>query len=459
MDRKVKTVILAAGMGTRMKSEKPKCLHEILGYPMLHYIIEASKKVGCEEICVVIGHKGEMVMEALQDTPGITFVQQKEQLGTGHAVMQASKFIEGEPSDVLVLCGDTPLVQGEVLERLLQVHQMEKNAVTVLSTIVENPTGYGRIVRDAGGNFLYSVEQRDATEAQRKIQEVNSGMYCFQSEALLEALAKIDNQNSQGEYYLPDAVPKIMEAGGRAEAAICEDSAVILGVNDRMQLLEATQIMQKRINRRLMAEGVTLLSMENTYVSPHVRIGRDTVLYPGTFLEGNTHIGEHCVIGPNSRIVDCTIGDHVTIQNSTLLDSTIQDFVNVGPFAYVRPGSVIGPSVKVGDFVEIKNSVIGEGTKISHLTYVGDADVGKNINFGCGTVLVNYDGKEKHRSVIEDHAFIGCNTNLVSPVRVGEGAFIAAGSTITSDVPPDALGIARARQVNKEDWVQKRGKR
>ena len=448
----LKAVILAAGAGTRMKSRTPKVLHKVLGKTMLDYVISSAMEAGIEDICVVVGHQGEIVKE---HTKNVTFVEQSEQLGTGHAVMQAQQFI-GNTGRTLVLFGDTPLITSETLTQLIKFHEKNENQVTVLSTNVGDPSGYGRIIRDAQGNFVKSVEHKDANEEELKVKEINSGMYCFDSESLQVALGEIDNNNAQGEYYLPDTLVKIMESGGKVDAMPSMASDDIFGVNTKVQLAYVTRIMQQRINEYHMLNGVSIVQPESVFIAPDVTIGSDTVIYPNCYVEGITKIGELNTIGPNTKIVDSVIGEENIIEQSTVLDSKIGSNTTVGPFAYIRPNSSIGDSCKIGDFVEIKNSTLNHHTKVSHLTYIGDADVGTEVNFGCGTVVVNYDGVKKHRSTIEDRAFIGCNTNLVSPVVVHEGAYTAAGSTITKDVPKDSLAIARTKQTNLEEWVTRK---
>lgn len=450
---KTKALILAAGQGTRMKSEKPKVLHEIFGKALVEYPIASAKYVGAEEICIIIGHKAEEIKDYLGEE--MTYALQAQQLGTGHAVMQGLDFIEGA-DEVLILCGDTPLITGETLERLLSFHREKGNALTVLSALLDEPTGYGRIVRNNEGHFIKIVEQKDATEEEKQITEINGGMYVFKASLLKEALAQITNNNAQNEYYLTDTIEILKNKGHLVDAMPIIEVDDILGVNSREQLSEATSIMKRRINKTHMINGVTIVDTESTYIGPDVVIGRDTVIEPGCMLEGNTTIGEDCRIGYNSKIKNTTIKDNVDIEISVITDSFIDESTHVGPFAYIRPNSHIGKNIKVGDFVEIKNANIGDGTKISHLTYIGDADVGENVNFGCGTVVVNYDGEKKHRTTIGDHAFIGCNTNLVSPVVIEDNAYTAAGSTITKTVPKDSLGIARAKQENKEGWVSKK---
>lgn len=446
------TVILAAGEGKRMKSKHSKVLHKVCGLPLIEWVMRAAPD-GSRKI-VVVGHCADEVKEAIGDRA--EYALQAEQKGTGHAVMQAEALLKEQEGTVLILSGDVPMITKETLEDAYAFHCGEKNAVTVLTAKVDNPFGYGRVLRSQSGGIEKIVEQKDATAEEAKTNEVNSGMYFFEVPALLEALHGLSCDNAQGEYYLTDTIGLILKAGLKAGGYVMEDSAQMSGINDRIQLAEAEQMMRRRLVYRLMQEGVTVTAPETVYVGADVKVGRDSIILPNTMLEGNTVIGEDTLIGPNSRIVDSVIGDGTEVQSSVILQSEIGAAAHVGPFAYVRPNSKIGDHTKIGDFVEIKNATIGNGTKVSHLTYVGDADVGDKVNFGCGTVLVNYDGKKKYRSTIGDQAFIGCNTNLVSPVTVGNGAFIAAGSTITEDVPPETLAIARSRQTIKENWNDRR---
>jgi bifunctional UDP-N-acetylglucosamine pyrophosphorylase/glucosamine-1-phosphate N-acetyltransferase len=452
----IAAIILAAGEGKRMKSKNSKVVHKICGKPLVKWVDRAAKEAGISDSIIVVGHKAEQVKEAMGEE--VDFVLQAEQLGTGHAVMQCESFLKGKNGTVMVLCGDTPLLSSETLAETLKYHHKNNYAATVITSEVGDPTGYGRIIRNSADDIVKIVEQKDATEEEKKINEINSGMYCFDIEKLLGALSKLGNNNNQGEYYLPDTLEILISEGQKVGAYKTLNSDDILGINDKVQLYAAEQIMKKRINEGLMRNGVIIIDPNTSYIDADAKIGRDTVIYPNTIIEGETEIGEDCVIGPNSRIVDSFIDEGAEVANSVVLQSKIGHKTKVGPFAYIRPESNIGSKVKIGDFVEVKKSKVGDNTKISHLTYVGDAEVGKNVNLGCGVVFVNYDGKKKHKTVVEDDCFIGCNTNLVSPVVVKKGAYIAAGSTITEEVPENSLAIARCRQTVKEDWVLKKGK-
>lgn len=450
---KLKVIILAAGEGKRMKSKLPKVLHKVQGRTMLDHVIDAAEKSGAEDICVVIGHGADEVKAAVEGR-NVKFAVQEKQLGTGHAVMQAGNFIE-EDCDILVLYGDTPLITPETIGKLLDFHKAEENSISIISAIVENPAGYGHIIRNEKGEFLKNIEHKDADDKEKLVKEINTGIYCFTGKALKKGLSLLKNDNAQGEYYLPDTLEIILKDGGRVNAMVADSADEFAGVNSRMQLAEAEKYMRRKINLMHMENGVTMIDPERTYIEAGVKIGCDTVLLPGVVLEGNTVIGEDCVVGPDSRLTNVKLGKGVKFQYSTAIDSSVDDNTTVGPYAYIRPDCHIGKNVKIGDFVEVKNSVVGDGTKVSHLTYIGDSDVGERINFGCGTVTVNYDGHKKFRTVIGDDVFIGCNTNLVAPVKVGSGSYIAAGSTITDDIPENCLAIARERQINKTGWVKK----
>ena len=448
-------LILAAGEGKRMKSEKSKVVHKVCGKEMINRVLDSAILAGAKESQIVIGHCADMVKEATEGRA--TYAYQYEQLGTGHAVMQARAFLE-ESDNVCILTGDTPLISAQTLSEAAQAHISENNDVTVLTANFDNPFGYGRIIRNADGSVKKIVEHKDATQSELEVREINSGMYFFKAKSLLGALDSITNKNAQGEYYLTDALEIICSGGGKAGAYIVKTPDEIMGVNDRLQLSIAEKIMRKKINEKYMLSGVTIIDPDNTYICDDAVIGTDTVIYPGTVIEGKTVIGKNVYIGPNCKLTDAVIGDETDVNISTITQSSVGCRTHVGPYAYIRPGCVVGVECKVGNFVELKKAVIGNGTKLSHLTYVGDAEVGSKVNFGCGTVVVNYDGKNKYKTVIKDNAFIGCNSNLVSPVTVNEGAYIAAGSTITDEVPKDSLAIARARQVIKENWNDRRKK-
>ena len=450
------SIILAAGEGTRMKSKHPKVLHRVAGKTLVEHVMDVAAKVGSDRTILVVGN-GKSAVEAALEGYEVEYAHQTERLGTGHAVSIALEAL-GDETDVLILCGDTPLLSAETLEALVQHHKRSEAGCTVLTAELEVPFGYGRIVRDEEGNVLGIVEEKDASDVEKRIREINSGVYVVKRETLLKEIPRISNDNAQGEYYLTDLIKLARSSEIKVSAFMTRDAAEISGINSRVQLSECEALFRDRINKALMQDGVTMIDPGSTYVDADVVIGRDTILYPGCILEKGTVIGEDCEIGPNVRLKRCNIGNGVTIKDSTAMDSMVGNDSMIGPYAYVRPGSVIGERVKVGDFVEIKNSNIGDGAKISHLTYVGDGDVGENVNLGCGVVFVNYDGKKKHRTVVEDDAFIGCNVNLVSPVTVGEGAYVAAGSTITKDVPSGCLAIARDKQKNIEGWVKRKNR-
>ena len=445
----MKAVILAAGNGTRMKSNLPKCMHKILGRTMLNIVLDTLIEAGTSEIIVVTGYGEEKLRESV--SASVVFVRQAERLGTGHAVMTAAGFLN-EFDDVLVINGDTPLLTADSYHWLMESHIKDENAITVVSTRLDKPFGYGRIIRPVSdGQFLRIVEHRDLEDGQESVNEINTGVYFFQGKALLDALQLIKPRNAAREYYLPDTLEIIQSNGLKAGVILAPAAGEFVGINNRVQLAQAVEVLKRRINEKHMMNGVTIIDPNSAWISHDVTIGADTIIYPGVILE-NTRIGENCVIRSNSRIKDSDISNDVEIDNSVIIGASIGEHSQVGPFAYLRPNTHIGAHNKIGDFVEIKNSTLGDYTKASHLTYIGDSDVGRRINFGCGTVTVNYDGNKKYRTVIEDNAFIGCNTNLIAPVIVKEGAYIAAGSTITEDVPEKSLSIARARQVNKPGW-------
>ncbi|RLQ91688.1 bifunctional UDP-N-acetylglucosamine diphosphorylase/glucosamine-1-phosphate N-acetyltransferase GlmU [Falsibacillus albus] len=447
------SVILAAGQGTRMKSKLYKVLHPVCGKPMVEHVVDQISELDINKTVTIVGHGAELVQSQLEGKS--EFALQEEQLGTAHAVMQAKNVLGSQEGVTLVVCGDTPLIKASTMEALIQLHQGQGAKATILTAHANDPTGYGRIIRNEEGHVEKIVEHKDASDEERKVKEINTGTYCFDNQALFQALENVSNDNSQGEYYLPDVIEILKEQGEIVSAYQTEDFEETLGVNDRVALSEAERIMKKRINEKHMRNGVTFIDSANTYIGADVEIGRDTVIYPGTVLSGNTIIGEDCQIGPNTEIQNCEIGSNTVIKQSVAHDSSIGQDVKIGPFAHIRPQSDIHDEVKIGNFVEIKKSVFGKGSKASHLSYIGDAEVGSDVNLGCGSITVNYDGKNKFLTKIEDGVFVGCNSNLVAPVTIGKGAYVAAGSTITEDVPGEALSVARARQVNKENYVQK----
>ncbi len=447
-------IILAAGAGIRMKSRIPKVLHQVCGRTMLEQVIRQVKLCGMKDVIVVVGHGSEEVMAACADMD-VKFALQKEQLGTGHAVMQAADFIPGE-GDVIILCGDTPLIRCQTLQDFIKAHHQSRNDGTVLTADLEDPFGYGRIVKDEKGNLKKIVEQKDASDVEKTVSEINSGVFCFKADLLKANLARLNTNNAQDEYYITDVISLAASEGKRAGIYKIKDADEIMGINNRIQLALAEKIMQSRIVEKLMLDGVTFIDKESTYIEDSVEIGMDTIVYPGAILKGKTRIGESCIIGQNSRIEDSTVGDFVEIQSSVIIKSSVGDQSTIGPFAYLRPGSQLGRHVKIGDFVEVKNAAIGNYSKASHLSYIGDADVSSHVNIGCGVVFVNYDGKKKYRSIILSGAFIGSNSNVVAPVTVGENAYIAAGTTVTRDVPSGALCLGRVKEKHIEGWVARK---
>lgn len=420
MENDIIAIVMAAGKGTRMKSKNSKLVQKIYGKEIVKRAVENAQKAGVKDIVAVVGYKKEEVMKVLGDN--IKYAYQDEMLGTGHAVMQAKEYLKGKKGKVLVLNGDVPLIRPETLNKLIEKSIENKEYATLLTAIYDDPTGYGRIVRDEGGNIEGIVEEKDTTPEQKKIKEINAGIYCFDIEALLKALEKVTPNNKQGEYYITDVIQIMNDSGLKTGAVLVEDNTEILGINDRIQLGILTKVLQMRINTELMKNGVTIEDTNTTYIYDDVEIGMDTVIHPNTTIKSGVVIGEDCEIGPNS---------------------------------YIREGCKLANHVKIGSFVEIKKAIIGEGTKVPHLSYMGDCEIGEKCNIGCGTITCNYDGFNKSKTIIGNHSFIGSNTNLVAPVTLGDNTFVAAGSTITDDVPEYALAIARQRQTNKENWNKK----
>jgi bifunctional UDP-N-acetylglucosamine pyrophosphorylase/glucosamine-1-phosphate N-acetyltransferase len=451
---RAKAVILAAGLGKRMKSELPKVLHPLCGFPMIDWIVHTAAEAAGQTPLLVVGRGADLVKEHLGDQA--QFVTQETQLGTGHAVMTARDALKDQEGHVLVLAGDTPLLKHETLTRLIEKAEDTGAAAVALTAYMDDPTGYGRIMRDQNGAFQAIVEDKDTSESQRQIREINTSIYCFQSQRLIDALDRLGNDNAQGEYYLTDTLAIILEMGGAVETLCIDDPEQIMGINDRVQLAAAASVMRRRINEMHMRAGVTLIDPAATYIDAGVAIGPDTVIYPGNVLMGATSIGSRCVLYPGNRIADSIIGNDVTIQSSVIIESRVGSHTAIGPAAHLRPASRVGSHVRIGNFVETKKAEIGDGTKVSHLTYVGDAVIGEHTNVGCGVVFVNYDGRKKHLTQVGSHSFIGCNVNLIAPVEIEDNTYVAAGSTITDKVEEGDLAIARARQVNKKGWVARR---
>ncbi len=454
MASKLTAIVMAAGKGTRMKSEHPKAITPLLGQPLTSYVLRALEQVDTEPIIVVVGHGADLVKQALGER--YLYALQAEQLGTGHAVMQAMPHLPSDAEYVLIASGDSPLVTPEVFASLYETARQTEAACVLATAILEDPTGYGRILRDAQGNVVGIVEEKDATPEQKAIREVCTSFYCFRADALRDALPHLSNQNAQGEYYLTDVIGILAGQGARVVAWQSPDPTLLLGVNNRWELAQAAQAVRMRILKQLCLDGVTVVDPATTYIEPTVQIGRDTVIEPNTHLRGNTIIGANCTLGPDLYLQDSVVGDNCHLFRSHIIQARIDSDVSVGPFAHIRPGTVLHTGVRVGDFVEIKNVEIGEGTKVLHLTYLGDATVGKGTNIGAGTITCNYDGERKHRTVIGDGVFVGSHATLIAPLTIGDGAYIAAGSPITDDVPPESLAIARSYQTIKAGWVRKR---
>ncbi len=446
---KLKTLILAAGKGTRMKSDMPKVIHKVNGVPMITKIIDTLSGLNPEENILILGHKKEEVLKVVGEN--CDYVLQTEQLGTGHAVIQAKEKLEGYDGDVMILYGDTPLLRESTLKSLYEYHKESGAVTTILTSIYENPFGYGRIVKE-DGLVKAIVEEKEASEEIKKIKEINAGVYCFNSKELFKALDKIDNNNEKGEYYLTDVIGIQVSENKKVQSFILEDKMEILGVNSKVELAQAGKVLRDRKNRELMEEGVILIDPETTYVEESVKVRRDTVLYPGVVLQGKTVIGENCEIIGNSRIIDSVLGNNIRVESSVIEESILEDGVTMGPFAHIRPKSLLKEKVHIGNFVEVKKSTLEKGVKAGHLTYLGDAQVGENTNIGAGTITCNYDGVNKFKTVIGKDAFIGSDSMLVAPVNIGEKALIGAGSVITKDVPSNSLAVSRSKQIIKTDW-------
>jgi bifunctional UDP-N-acetylglucosamine pyrophosphorylase/glucosamine-1-phosphate N-acetyltransferase len=450
-------VILAAGKGTRMKSMQPKVLHPLAGKPLIEHVLRTVDRLEAASTVLVIGHGADDVRAALAARPSLHFVVQSPQLGTGHALLQAEPVLAGKRGTVLLLYADVPLLQASTLSRLIETHRGARAAATVLTAQVADPYGYGRIVRDDDGRITRIVEQRDASSEEQAIGEINSGIYAFDLAPLFGALHSLATDNAQGEYYLTDLVSIYHRAGLPVETLRLEQTPELQGVNSRVDLAELTLVLRNRKNRDLMLDGVTLEDPATTYVEEDVTVGPDTVLAPGVMLEGRTTVGARCRIHAGAHLINATIADDVTILDRTVItDATVGPGASVGPFAHIRPESVIAEHARVGNFVELKKTSLGSHSKANHLAYLGDATIGARVNVGAGTITCNYDGERKHQTIIEDGVFIGSDSQLIAPVRIGRDAYVAAGSSITQDVPADALAIARGRQDTKPGWAAKR---
>ncbi|MBI3994396.1 MAG: bifunctional UDP-N-acetylglucosamine diphosphorylase/glucosamine-1-phosphate N-acetyltransferase GlmU [Nitrospirae bacterium] len=455
----VATVILAAGQGKRMKSKRAKVLHSVAGRPMILYAVETARRLPSDKIIVVAAHQAEAVKDVLKDRP-IRIIHQGRPLGTGHAVLQTESALAGFNGPVLILNGDVPLITVETLQSMLKIHGNQGADLTLLTATLPNPEGYGRVIRDPDGGIRAIIEEADARPDQRAIREINTGFYLVNRPFLFEALKELNSDNAQKEYYLTDIVKAAVRRGRKLFAVPAPDPDEVMGINSRVDLARTEKMIARRIAERHMREGVTLLDPETTWIDADVVIGRDTVLYPNVRLEGTTRIGEDCVIHSHTRLTDCRLGTGVTVKDSCVLsESAIEDAAVVGPFAHLRPGTVLHRGAKIGNFVEAKKAELGEGAKANHLTYLGDAVIGKGVNIGAGTITCNYDGVRKHATIIEDDVFVGSDTQFIAPVRIGRGAVIGAGSTITKDVPPDALALSRVKQEVKKDWAKKRKKK
>jgi len=456
MPQEVHVVVLAAGQGTRMKSRLPKVLHGLAGQPLIEHVLRTAEAISPSTVTLVIGHGAELLRSTIGTRPNVGFVVQEPQLGTAHALQQAEARLAGRQGTVVLLSGDVPLLTGATLRRLVEAHQGAGAAATVVTAVVERPYGYGRIVRTKG-RIARIVEERDASPEVRQIREINGGIYAFDLAPLFDALRGIASQNAQGEYYLTDLIAIYRRRKLPVETLIVDNPQEIRGINSRTELAEVSRIVRQTKNEELMAAGVTIIDPATTYIDPDVEIGADTVIHPGVAIEGQSRIGAACEIHSHVRIVDSEIADKSVILNFCLIiGSRIAESASVGPFAHLRPQSVVGERAKIGNFVELKKTTMGAGSKANHLAYLGDATIGERVNVGAGTITCNYDGTKKYPTIIEDGAFIGSDTQLIAPVRVGKGAYVAAGSSITEDVPDGALGIARGRQTNVDGWVERR---
>lgn len=448
--KKTAVIILAAGKGTRMNSERAKVLHEIAGNPMLSYVLDVSRKLGAKKIAVIAGHQADRVREAFHGK-GIVFVEQPEQLGTGHAVMQAENALSRFKGHILILSGDAPLITSETLKALTGVHETTGAALTILTAEHEDPSGYGRVIRDGKGIIKRIAEEKDASEGEKSVREVNTGIYCVSPDFLFSALKMIKPQNRQKEYYLTDIVRIAVKGNKKVASFKAADFRETMGINSRIELAEAGRILRLRVTKELMLKGVTIIDPSCTYISPSVRIAPDAVIYPGSTISGETSIGRGTIIGPGCMITDARVGEGAGIKAYSIIDNCeIKDHACVGPMAHIRPNSAIEKGARVGNFVEVKKSTLGEGSKANHLSYIGDATIGEGVNIGAGTITCNYDGVRKHRTIIEDNVFVGSDTQIIAPVKIGKDSLIGAGTTVTKNVPKGSLVLSRVKQVTKK---------
>lgn len=447
-------IIMAAGKGKRMKSNLPKVLHNLAAKPILNYVLDTVDQLEAKRKLLIVGYKSDKIRELVGDK--IEYVEQKEQLGTAHAVLQTKKLLSDFKGDVLILSGDVPFLTVKTIKKLLKHHQTNNFCCTLASTILKNPKGYGRIIRDKKGEIKGIIEEVDLSADRMTITEINSGIYCFDKDKLFRALEKITPDNKQGEYYLTDTVEILLKEGLTVGNIIVKNYSEILGINSRLDLADASRKIYQKTLQDLMLQGVTIIDPSSTFIEQGVKIGQDTIIYPFTIIEKDTKIEESCLVGPYSHLIDANIGKGVRIWASIIESSTVKEGANIGPYAHLRPETVVEKGAKIGNFVELKKTVMGEGSKASHLTYLGDATIGKKVNIGAGTITCNYDGEKKHKTIIKNGVFIGSNNSLVAPVKLGKDSYTGAGSTITRDVPAGNLAIARSRQTNISGWRKKK---
>jgi len=457
MERKdLNVVIMAAGKGTRMKSKLPKVLHKVAGEPMLSHVINSAKQLEPNKIITIIGYESNQIIDYYGDSLNVCWTEQKEQLGTGHAVMQVVPELTDYKGDILILSGDVPLLSIKTMKNFIDLHRESNAKATILTTILENPFGYGRIIKNKDGNVVKIVEEKDSSPEEKLVQEINSGTYCFDWESLSKYIKELKPSNAQKEYYLTDVIKLFVDNELSVKSYQVDNPDEVLGINDRITLSYVSKKIRTTINNQLMLSGVTILDPDTTYIDSKVKIGEDTIVYPNTIIEGNTTIGENCVIGPNTQISNSTIGNNVKIVFASVFDSKIANKTSIGPYSRIREHADIGENCKIGNFVELKKTIFENDVKASHLSYLGDAEIGEKTNVGAGTITCNYDGKRKHKTIMGSNVFVGSNSTLVAPITLESDSYVAAGSVITETVPKYSLGIGRGRQKNIDDWVIKR---